>query len=81
MQPSTGHVGACTARRPAFNHRSNHGARPWPAPSGVNSLACRGTERYGVNSLATRRARATRCDYITGNGRYVGQRLHTRVDS
>jgi hypothetical protein len=22
-----------------------------------------------------------RCEYVTGNGRYVGQRLHTRVDS
>ena len=21
------------------------------------------------------------CEYVTGNGRYVGQRLHTRVDS
>eukprot|EP00966_Prymnesium_polylepis_P287945 6650648-Prymnesium_polylepis.1 len=29
MQPSTGHVGACTVKRPAFSH----GARPRPEPS------------------------------------------------
>ena len=31
--------------------------------------------------VAARHTRDDRREYVTGNGRYVGQRLHTRVDS
>eukprot|EP00966_Prymnesium_polylepis_P018972 437196-Prymnesium_polylepis.1 len=39
--------------------------------------ACR-PQHYGKRTVRGTTARNTRCEYVTGNGRYVGQRPGTR---